>query len=455
MKFGRYEIVQRANIQLFENNPRTHSPEQIEQLRASYKEFGFTNPILLDEQYRLIAGHGRLAAGDLDGMTEYPAIIVEGLTDAQRRALVIADNQIALNAGWDLDRLRAELLDLKAMSFDVGKLGFSKLELADYCHTPTTGLVPDDDAPSVPVAPVSRVTDVWRLGNHLVLCGDATKPEDLATLMGGASADMVFTDPPYNVDYEGAAGKIKNDKMADDAFYKFLFDFYKATHSVMKNGAALYVAHADTEGLNFRRAFIDAGFKLSGCIIWRKPSLVLGRSDYQWQHEPILYGWKSGAAHRFFGGRKQTTMVDAGPDLGFRQNEDGSWSFAHNGSVLTVAGENLTLQEDETSVITVDKPRRSEEHPTMKPIELIERYLHNSSKPGDLVLDPFGGSGSTLIACEKHGRHCRMVELDERFVDVIVNRWQNYTGQKAIHAQTGESFEEVSIKRINAGESQQ
>ena len=425
----------------YDRNARTHSPEQVNQLMASISEFGFTNPILVDEKNRVIAGHGRLLAMQAMGATHVPCIVVDGLTDPQRRALVLADNQLASNAGWDIDMLAQELRDLRVDGFDIDLLGFDTAfvhELLDPATLPGN----PDDVPNVPEIPTSRIGDAWTLGNHRVVCGDSLLPATYALLLGEALVDLCWTDPPYNVAYKAGGHKaIENDSMSDSAFRLFLGSAFGEAHRVMKPGAPIYVAHSDTEGLNFRLAFASAGFHLSGCIIWRKESLVLGRSDYQWIHEPILYGWKKGAAHRWFGGRKNTTVVDLGDGSPFQDNGDGSYTLRIGDKILTVSGQ-ASVTELVPSVINEPKPKRSTEHPTMKPTALIERMLKHSGRFGDVVLDPFGGSGSTLIACDRMGMSARLIELDPCYVDVIVRRWQQFTGQFAVR-DDGVRFDDV------------
>lgn len=282
--------------------------------------------------------------------------------------------------------------------------------------------------------------DVWICGPHRIACGDALAMQTWDKLMQGEMADLCITDPPYNVAYESKlAGSIKNDNMKDSAFRQFLLDAHIAMFAVMKPGAPIYVAHSDTEGLNFRSTFRDAGFKLSGCLIWRKNALVLGRSDYQWQHEPILYGWKPGAAHRWYGGRKLTTIVDYGESGPVQKLEDGRWAIRVGDSTLIVSGDAM-LEEVPSSVIYHEKPSRSELHPTTKPVGLWERLMRSSARPGDIVIDSFSGSGTTLIAADRMGMIARVVELDPKFVDVAVRRWEQYTGRTAVHAVTGAPF---------------
>lgn len=428
---GTYQLRPVASLKPYEKNARTHSAEQVEQLVRSIKEFGFTNPLLIDEQDRIIAGHGRLRAALALKMAEVPVIILAGLTDAQRRALILADNKIALNSGWDLKLLTEELADLKLDGYDLTLTGFS-LEEIDAMTPVVVDERDPDDAPDLPAEPKTKPGDVYVLGPHRLVCGDSTSMENIDRLMQGALADVCWTDPPYNVAYETEAGKIANDDLDDGEFRDFLSGAYGCAFAALKPGAAIYVAHADTEGLNFRAAFRAAGFKLSGCLIWRKDSLVLGRSDYQWQHEPILYGWKPGSRHRWYGGRKLTTMIDLDQDrMPFKRRDDGRYEIRIGDSVMVIDG-TATIEELVPSVINEPKPKRSDGHPTMKPVALIERMLRNSARPGDIVLDLFGGSGSTLMAAERLGMCARLSELDPGYCDVIVARWEAYTGRKAV-----------------------
>ena len=371
------------------NNARTHSPEQINKLRSSLREFGFINPVIIDRDYGVIAGHGRILAAKEEGITEVPCVFADYLTEAQKKAYIIADNRMAMDAGWDEELLRVEIEALQAEAFDVSLTGFDPNEIDDlFKESLKVGLHDDDfDIEAELKKPTfTKAGDVWTLGRHRLVCGDSTKKETYDILMDGKKANLVLTDPPYNVNYEGTAGKIKNDHMANDAFYQFLLDAFTNMEAVMADDASIYVFHADTEGLNFRRAFADAGFYLSGCCIWKKNSLVLGRSPYQWIHEPVLFGWKKSGKHVWYAGRKETTV----------------WEY--------------------------DKPKKNADHPTMKPIALLAYPIMNSSMTNALVLDPFGGSGSTLIACEQSDRICYTVELDEKYCDVIVKRYIEQVG---------------------------
>jgi len=428
----------------YARNSRTHSDAQVAQIAASVREFGWTNPVLVDGESGIIAGHGRVLAARKLGMDEVPCIELAGLSDTQRRAYIIADNKLALNAGWDEEMLRLEISELGDLGFDLALTGFSDEDMDALFAKDAVqeGLTDPDDVPDL-ADPISKQGDVWVLGAHKVMCGDSTSLVDVELLMGGLMADACWTDPPYNVNYESKlAGKIKNDSMADGKFRAFLYDAFISAYAVMKPGAPIYVAHADTEGLNFRGAFKDAEFKISGCLVWAKDSLVLGRSDYQWQHEPVLYGWKPGAAHRWYGGRKQTTLMQLGGSV-FTQNEDGTVTAKIGDQSIVISGDNLKATQAESTIIRCEKPKRSSEHPTMKPVELISKMLRNSTREGDIVLDLFGGSGSTLISCQMLGRQARLMELDAKFVDVIVRRWQEFTGKQATHAATGATFAEV------------
>lgn len=383
----RFEKVNIDKLVPYARNARTHSKDQILQLRASLREFGFVNPVIVDKDLNIIAGHGRIVAAKEEGITEVPCVFVEHLSEAQKRAYIIADNRLAMNAGWDVEMLSVEIADLKGADFDVSLLGFDEAELNKLMG----GLedVKDDDFDvdaELQNPAITKMGDLWLLGKHHLVCGDSTKAETFSLLMDGKQANLTVTDPPYNVNYEGSAGKIKNDNMSSDKFYEFLLDAFTLTEKVMAKDASIYVFHADTEGLNFRRAFSDAGFYLSGTCIWKKQSLVLGRSPYQWQHEPVLFGWKKTGKHSWYSDRKQTTI----------------WEF--------------------------EKPKKNGEHPTMKPVPLIAYPILNSSMTGCIVLDPFGGSGSTLIACEQTDRICHTIELDEKFCDVIVKRYIEQVG---------------------------
>jgi site-specific DNA-methyltransferase (adenine-specific) len=389
------KIVQTPVDQLipYVNNSRKHSDEQVAQIAASIKEFGWTNPILVDGEKGIIAGHGRLMAARKLGMEEVPVIELSHLSDTQRKALIIADNKLAMNAEWDNDLLTIELNDLLADDFALEILGFDKDELAALLEPEVVeGLTDEDDAPALPDEPKTKPGDIYKMGKHRLMCGDSTSIQHLEQLCEEQAVDMWLTDPPYNVAYEGKTKEsltIQNDSMGDDQFRQFLRDAYVAADAVMKAGAVFYIWHADSEGYNFRGAAYDAGWKVRQCLIWKKSSMVMGRQDYHWKHEPCLYGWKEGAGHLWATDRKQTTILE------------------------------------------FEKPSRNGEHPTMKPVALFEYQMLNNTKGGDIVLDSFGGSGTTLIAAEKNGRIARIMELDPKYCDVIVKRWEDFTGKKA------------------------
>lgn len=441
----------------YARNSRTHSPGQIAELAASIEEFGLVGAIVVRDGV-IAKGHGTLAAVRqlaASGRQVYPApgraagaeplpvgvipvVDVSGWSDAQFRAFVIADNRLALSAGWDEDMLRLELTDLKEGGFDLDLLGFDNEEIdalfsADEEPGGRPGADPDA-CPEVQQAHVSKPGDVWVLDRHRVMCGSATDAEQIATLMGGVQADLVWTDPPYNVAIEGKAGKILNDDMADAEFHQFLVKVYAGYFGVMRPGACIYVAHADSERANFTRAFVDAGLKLSQVLIWVKQSATLSRQDFNWQHEPILYGWKEGAGHYFCGDFTRTTVIDDDVDAESLKREE----------LLALVAE-LRAQAM-TTVVRHDGPTKSDLHPTMKPVDLVCRMIEWSSVPGEVVADFFGGSGSTLIAAQQTGRIARLMELDPKFVDVIVRRWQEYTGRQAIHEGLGVPFDSVAAE---------
>jgi DNA modification methylase len=388
-------------------NARTHSEAQVAQIAGSIAEFGFVNPVLVGDDGVLVAGHGRILAARKLGLAEVPVIVLAHLTPTQRRALMIADNQIALNAGWNEEMLAAELTALREEAFDLDLLGFDDADLDRLLAENVDAQEAVDEAPEPPADPVSRPGDIWVCGEHRVLCGDATVLSDVETLLGGELADMAFTDPPYNVNYANSAkdklrGKnrpILNDALGD-AFGAFLYDACVNLLTVTKGGVYICMSSSELDAL--QKAFRAAGGKWSTFVIWAKNTFTLGRADYQRQYEPILYGWKDGTDHYWCGARDQGDV----------------WFF--------------------------DKPVKNDLHPTMKPVALVERAIRNSSKSRDIVLDLFGGSGTTMIAAERAGRRARLVELDPRYVDVIVRRWQETTGGSAVHAATGQSFAEVT-----------
>ena len=385
-----FEKKHTADLLPADYNPRKDlkpGDAEYEKLKRSIEQFGYVEPVIWNRLTgRVVGGHQRLKVLMDMGMSEVDCVVVE-LPEEKEKALNIALNKIS--GEWDKDKLALLITDLQGSDFDVSMTGFDPAEIDDLFKDSLKDGVQDDgfDVEAELKQPtITKPGDIWTLGRHRLICGDSTKADTFDLLMGKTKANLIITDPPYNVNYEGSAGKIKNDNMADEAFYNFLLAAFQNTESAMASDASIYVFHADTEGLNFRRAFADAGFYLSGCCIWKKQSLVLGRSPYQWQHEPVLYGWKKKGKHQWYTGRKESTI----------------WEF--------------------------DKPKKNGDHPTMKPIPLLAYPIMNSSMTNSVVLDPFGGSGSTLIACEQTDRICYTVELDEKFCDVIVKRYIEQVG---------------------------
>lgn len=419
-----------ADLIPYAKNSRTHSDMQVAQIAGSIKEFGFTNPVLIDPDGGIIAGHCRVLAASKLGMAQVPTITLANLTDTQRRAYVIADNRLPLGALWDEEMLRVELEDLQAAAFDMSLIGFSADELADLLAEPgTEGLTDPDACPDVPPEAITKPGDVWLLGKHRLMCGDSTCITDIEKLVAEQPVDMWLVDPPYNVAYgagaafknKGDGGKriektILNDDMSDEKFRQFLRDAFVTADTVMKPGAVFYIWHADTEGYNFRGACRDAGWTVRQCLVWKKSSLVMGRQDYHWKHEPCLYGWKDGAGHLWAADRKQTTIME------------------------------------------FDKPAKNGEHPMMKPVALFEYQMLNNTKGGDIVLDSFGGSGTTLIAAEKNGRYARLMELDPKYCDVIIRRWEAFSDKQATRETDGALFGEilpsgVAVAQVTVAES--
>ncbi len=404
------KMLKVESLDYYARNSRTHSDEQVAQIAASIREFGFTNPVLIDGKNIIIAGHGRIMAARKLGLEKVPTIALTHLSEAQQRALVIADNKLALNAGWDEAMLKVEMAELKELDFNLEIIGFDAEELADlFAVEPEAGLTDPDAVPQAPEKLATFLGDVWALGNHRLICGDSTDVTVIEKLMDGQLADMWLTDPPYNVAYEGKtkdALKIQNDEMKNDDFRLFLSNSYTAANAVMKAGAVFYIWHADSEGYNFRGAAADIGWQIRQCLIWKKQHMVMGRQDYHWQHEPCLYGWKDGAAHLWATDRKQTTILE------------------------------------------FDRPSANKEHPTMKPVALFEYQVLNNTKGQDIVLDSFGGSGTTIIVCEKNARHARVCELDPVYAEVILKRWMEFTGEQATLVETGQTYDEVRAERI-------
>lgn len=374
-----------GEVRPYEKNPRKND-EAVKYVAESIKQFGFKVPIVIDNDGVIVAGHTRWKAAKKLGLKTVPCIVARDLTDEQIKAFRLADNKVAEKAEWDFDLLSSELDDL--FDFDMTVFGFEEMSLGEEAE-----VVEDDFDSELPEEPKSKLGDIYQLGNHRLMCGDSTSVTDVEKLMGGQLADMLLTDPPYNVDYEGGTKDkltIKNDNLGNEEFRQFLVDAFSNADMAMKQGAVFYIWHADVEGYNFRGAVIDTGWKVRQCLVWNKNSMVMGRQDYQWKHEPCLYGWKEGASHLWAADRKQTTVID------------------------------------------FKRPTKNDLHPTMKPIGLFDYQIKNNTKGGDIVLDLFGGSGTTIMACEQNGRKAYTMEFDPRYVDVIIKRWEEFTGQKAV-----------------------
>jgi len=386
------EIVDINTIKPYENNPRKLKDSAIEKVAKSIKEFGFRQPIVVDKEKIIVVGHTRYRASKKLGLTNVPITIADNLTPEQINAYRIADNRTNEEAEWDIELLKSELKDLQLKDFDLDLTAFDEDQLNNFLFEEKEGLTDEDAVPETLEEPITKLGDIWKLGKHKLICGDSTKIETYQKLCGDIKTDLYLTDPPYNVSYEGKTKDkltIQNDKQSNDEFIKFLSDAFISADSVLKMGGSFYIWHSDSEGLNFRLACIEAKWKLRQTLIWSKNSMVMGRQDYQWQHEPCLYGWKEGSSHNWYSDRKQTTIIKH------------------------------------------DRPTQSKLHPTMKPVSLMEYLIKNSSKQEDIILDSFLGSGSTLIACEKINRICYGVELDPKYCDVIVKRWEQFTGKKA------------------------
>lgn len=372
-----------SDLKPYEKNPRKND-EAVKYVAESIKQFGFKVPVVVDRENIIVAGHTRWKAAKKLGLSEVPCIIADDLTDEQIKAFRLADNKVAEKAEWDFDLLAFELDDI--IDINMTDFGFEDMEEAEDA-------VEDDYEVELPEEPKSKLGDIYQLGRHRLMCGDSTNVTDVEKLMDGTLADMLLTDPPYNVDYEGKTKdklKIENDKMDNDSFRQFLVDAFSNADMSIKPGAVFYIWHADSEGYNFRGACFEVGWKVRQCLIWNKNTMIMGRQDYQWKHEPCLYGWKDGAGHLWAADRKQTTVID------------------------------------------FNKPTKNDLHPTMKPIGLFDYQIKNNTKGGDVVLDLFGGSGTTIMACEQNGRNCYTMEFDPRYVDAIINRWEQFTGEKAV-----------------------
>ena len=383
------QLVPIGKLVPYVNNARTHSKEQITKLRSSLREFGFVNPVIIDREFNVIAGHGRILAAKEENIEQVPCVFVDHLTEAQKKAYILADNRFALDAGWDEDMLRVEMDALQGMDFDISLTGFDEAEIADLFAADDNEAQEDDfdEDAALQAEPFVKTGDLWLLGKHRLLCADSTKPEDVKLLMDGKKANVCITDPPYACNYTGGTGmKIMNDNLKGEEFYQFLLSAFKNAYENLADGAAIYIFHSDAEKVNFYNAVVAAGFHYSTTCIWVKQSLVLGRFDYQMRHEPVIYAFKDTVKHKFYGDRKQTTV----------------WEF--------------------------DRPSKSKLHPTTKPLPLVAYPMKNSSLVNSIVLDLFGGSGSTLMAAEQMDRVAYLMELDPVYASAIVRRFVAYRG---------------------------
>jgi len=434
--------VEIAALKPYERNAKQHSKEQVEKIGRSIRELGFLSPCLIDQEMNVIAGHGRIMAAKEIGLTAVPCVFVEGLTEEQRKAYILADNRLTELGEWDMERVQQELADLADADFDISMTGFDP----DLRFDDSMGAIQDDGwtetEPDAAEEPRSRVGDIYQLGNHRLMCGDSTDSEMVAALMAGQKADLMVTDPPYNIglggDESGAAQStdelakrrkhqddgafLLNDNLSEKEFVDFLGKAMTNGKDALREGGAFYVWYATRNTEQFLQGLRKAGLEVKQILIWVKGHFTLGRQDYQWQHEPCLYGWKDGAAHYFLDSRKQSTVIeDLMPDLAHMKKDE-----------MAQLLREIYAEEIETDVIRESKPNVSELHPTMKPLKLIARQIRNSSREGEKVLDLFGGSGTTLIACEQMNRQCYMMEFDPHYADVIVDRWEKLTGLKAL-----------------------
>lgn len=414
------EYVDINSIKPYENNAKLHPEEQIEQIKKSIEMFGMDDPIGIWKD-EIVEGHGRLIACQQLGMTEIPIIRLDHLTDEERKAYTLAHNKLTMNSDFDIDILNEELMNFDTI--DMSEFGF---DIEFDVHEEE---VIQDEVPDVPEEPKSKPGNIYQLGNHRLMCGDSTNEEDVRTLMNDKIADLLFTDPPYNVDVSNSDGmKIKNDNMDNESFKNFLHSAFKCANESLKPGGAFYIWYADSEDINFRTACFDNDLLIKQCLIWVKNGFNFGRQDYKWKHEPCLYGWKEGAGHYFVEEYNHPTVIEDEIDIDKLKKDE-----------MKKLLEELLTDQTPTTVIHENKPLKNDLHPTMKPIKMCADMIRNSSKQGEIVLDLFGGSGSTLITCEQLHRTCYMMEYDPVYVDVIIERWENLTGEKAILLEEGES----------------
>ena len=426
----------------YARNPRKHRDMGIDKVAASIKEYGFRQPIVVNSENVIVAGHSRYFAAKRLNMLTVPVHQAIDLSDAQIKAYRIADNRTHEESLWDNELLSLELEELEENGFSLEQTAFDVSQLDEFLSGNHANEDKVDILPSLPIIATVQMGDVWQLGNHRLVCGDATDAACYGALLGASKVNMVYTDPPYNVNYQAKAGSIANDKLSSEQFYLLLQKTFANVVASMKGGAPIYVSYSEKETECFYRVLRESGLLQSSCLIWIKNQLVLGRGDYHCKHEPIWYGWKGGAKHVWHGGRKQTTLANADDILPLSKVGEGQYLLQYANLNVIISGENVKVEVIEDNLLNENKPQRSELHPTMKPIALLERLIKNSSARGEVVLDAFGGSGSTLIACENLNRHARLIELEPKYCDVIIQRWQNLTGKIAINALSGEKYQE-------------
>lgn len=411
----RFEQVDIDELVPYARNARTHDKEQVQQLRASLREFGFVTPVVIDEKKTILCGHGRVMAAKAEGVKKVPCVYAEHLTDAQKKAYILADNRLAMNAGWDEDMLSVELADLKGVDFNLDLLGFDEKELAKLGNADEEGTEDDFDVDTELAKPcVSKAGDVWTLGKHRVICGDSTKPETYQQLLGDTKVNLVCTDPPYLVNLESSSGKIKNDDLDDEQGYKFLKGAFECMHDSMAPDASIYVFYATSKARVFHDAYEDAGFKVGAGLVWKKNRLVLTRTDWKYIHEPIIWGWRKDGKHEWYGDQKQVTVFEF--DRIKNSKKDGCG------------------------------------HPSSKPVPLIAYLIRQCTQTNGLVLDGFLGSASTLIACEQLGRVCYGVELEPKFVDVAVKRYLEFRNGDAADVYVERNGEKIPYERVEKTE---
>lgn len=419
------EEIDIGKLQPYKKNAKKHGKGQIEKIKASILEFGFLTPCLIDKDFNLIAGHGRLAAAEELGLKKLPCVFIEGLTEDQRRAYILADNRLSELGEWDMDLVSEELEELNKHGFDLELTGFEFDDItSDDIDFSDLDAQANKIEEELPEEAKTKPGEIYQLGDHVLMCGDSTKAEDVKKLMGNVEADLCITDPPYNIDYEGKtkdALKIQNDSMGENDFINFLTAAFNNMKSALKSGGAFYIWHPSTGTFEFISALNKSGMEMRQILVWVKNAFTLGRQDYQWRHEPCIYGWKEGAAHYFVEDRTKSTVFESKP------NVDNLNEYEAKQLLKAIFCE----MENYSTIIHEKRPTRSAEHPTMKPVNLIKRQIENSSKEGDLVLDLFGGSGTTLIACEEKRRRCRMMEYNPHYCDVIINRFEKLTGKTA------------------------